>query len=137
MSANTQPRDARFCQMLLNGGTLDGVRLLKPETVRLMHTNMLPNGLFVAIDTIYLPGTRFGLGFAVVEDAAKSGESVPNGTFYWSGIYGTYFWIDPANDIVVVGMIQRAWALAGGDASYDPVFVRNQAAKSIYAALAN
>ena len=126
---------ARFCQMLLNGGTIDGVRLLKPETVRLMHRNALPKGVHVAIQANDLPGTGFGLDFAVVEDAASSHEPVPNGTFYWSGIYGTYFWIDPVNDLIVVGMIQRAWSPSGGDASYDPVFVRNEAAKAIYSAL--
>ena len=126
---------ARFCQMLLNGGTIDGVRVLKPETVRLMHTNMLPKGLHVAILNNDLAGTGFGLDFAVVEDAARSHEPVPTGTFYWSGIYGTYFWIDPANDLVVVGMIQRAWSPTGADPTYDPVLVRNEAAKAIYAAL--
>jgi CubicO group peptidase (beta-lactamase class C family) len=132
---STAPDYARFCQMLLNGGTLDGVRLLKPATVGLMHTNMLPKGLHVGILNDDLAGTGFGLDFAVVEDAALSHEPVPTGTFYWSGIYGTYFWIDPANDLVVVGMIQRAWSPTGADASYDPVFVRNEGAKIIYAAL--
>jgi CubicO group peptidase (beta-lactamase class C family) len=126
---------ARFCQMLLNGGTIDGVRILKPETVRLMHQNMLPKGLHVEILNNNLTGTNFGLDFAVVEDAAASKEPVPDGTFYWSGIFGTYFWIDPANEIIVVGMIQRAWSPVAADATYDPVFVRNEAAKIIYAAL--
>jgi CubicO group peptidase (beta-lactamase class C family) len=126
---------ARFCQMLLNGGTIDGVRLLKPETVKLMHTNMLPKGLHVEILNNNLVGTHFGLDFAVVDDAAASQEPVPTGSFYWSGIFGTYFWIDPANEIVVVGMIQRAWSPLAPDATYDPVYVRNEAARIIYAAL--
>ncbi len=126
---------ARFCQMLLNGGTLDGVSLLKPETVRLMHQNVLPQGLHVSILNNDLTGTHFGLDFAVVDDAAASQEPVPNGTFYWGGIYGTYFWIDPTNEIIVVGMLQRAWSPVSGDTAYDPGFVRKEAAKIIYAAL--
>lgn len=125
---------ARFCQMLLNGGTIDGVRILKPETVRLMHQNVLPKGLHVAIGSNDLRGTGFGLDFAVVEDAVGGGEPVPNGTYYWSGIHGTYFWIDPRNDIVVVGMIQRDYSPAT-DRTFDPVYVRNEAGKIIYAAL--
>jgi CubicO group peptidase (beta-lactamase class C family) len=125
---------ARFCQMLLSGGTLDGVRVLKPETVRLMHENMLPPGVHVAIGTNDLKGTMFGLDFAVVK-ASGPGEPVPPGTYYWSGIYGTYFWIDPANELIVVGMLQRDWSPVGGDPTYDPVFARNEAAKIIYAAL--
>jgi len=125
----------RFCQMLRNGGSLDGVRLLKPETVKLMHTNMLPQGLHVALPGINLTGTHFGLDFAVVEDAAASAEPIPNGSFYWAGIYGTYFWIDPANDITVVGMIQRAWSPLAPDPTYDFTLARNEAAKIIYAAL--
>ena len=126
---------ARFCQMLLNGGTIDGVRLLKPETVKLMHTNMLPQGLHVEILNENLIGTHFGLDFAVVDDAAASQEPIPTGSFYWAGIYGTYFWIDPANEIIVVGMIQRAWSPLAPDATYNPVLARNEAAKIIYAAL--
>lgn len=61
------------------------------------------------------------------------------GDYYWSGIFGTYFWIDPANDMIVVGMIQRAWAPSASgtlvSASYDPLYARNEAGKAIYDAL--
>jgi CubicO group peptidase (beta-lactamase class C family) len=126
---------ARFCQMLLNGGTLDGVRLLKPETVRLMHQNVLPAGMLMAVGPTQLPGTGFGLDFAVTENGTARGDPAPKGTFYWLGIYGTYFWIDPANELIVIGMIQRDWSPVGADPSYDPMFVRDQASKIIYAAL--
>jgi CubicO group peptidase (beta-lactamase class C family) len=53
------------------------------------------------------PGTGWGLDFDVVMDAATAGESTPTGTFHWFGINGTWFWIDPANDLAFVGMIQH------------------------------
>jgi CubicO group peptidase (beta-lactamase class C family) len=126
---------ARFCQMLLNGGTLDGVRILKPESVRLMHTDALAKGLHVSILNNNLAGTGFGLDFAVVNDAAASHEPVPTGTYYWSGIYGTYFWIDPSNDLIVIGMIQRDWSPAAPDPTYDPVNVLNENARIVYGTL--
>lgn len=121
---------ARFCQMIVNGGQLDGVRLLKPATVKLMHENMLPPGVNVGFAG---PGTTFGLDFAIAGAPAQTGEPWPAGTFYWSGIYGTYFWIDPVNHLIVVGMIQRPW-LPGTDASGSLV-ARNAGGKSIYGAL--
>jgi uncharacterized protein (DUF305 family) len=82
----------RFAQMLLNEGELDGVRLLRPETVRLMRSNHLPDELV----PIGIGGADqgFGLGFAV-----SMGEHA--GSFRWLGIAGTYFWIDPAEDLIV------------------------------------
>jgi CubicO group peptidase (beta-lactamase class C family) len=121
----------RFCQMILNGGELDGVRLLKPETVQLMHTNALPPGVNVNLGG---PGTVFGLDFAIAPDSAVSKEPWPEGTYYWSGIFGTFFWIDPRNHLVVVGMLQRAYR-PDKDASYDPVKARNVLGKALYTAL--
>jgi CubicO group peptidase (beta-lactamase class C family) len=92
----------RFCQMLLNGGELDGARLLSPLTVKLMRTNMLP-----ASASTMSPGTGFGLDFAVVEDPAAGGGYGGEGTYYWGGYAGTWFWIDPVYDLIVVGMIQH------------------------------
>jgi CubicO group peptidase (beta-lactamase class C family) len=93
----------RFCQMLLNGGQLNGVRLLSPRTVELMRTNVLaPN-----IPTL-APGAGFGLDFAVYTDPMAAGGYYSKGTFFWGGAAGTWFWIDPANDLIVVGMIQQA-----------------------------
>jgi len=92
----------RFCQMLLNGGELDGHRLLSPLTVRLMRSNVLP-----ATARTLSPGTGFGLDFAVVEDPVAAGGYGGEGTFYWGGYAGTWFWIDPVYNLIVVGMIQQ------------------------------
>jgi CubicO group peptidase (beta-lactamase class C family) len=129
---STAPDYARFCQMIVNGGTLDGVRLLRPETVRLMHRNALPPGVTVNLAG---PGTTFGLDFAIAGDPSTTQEPWPAGTYYWSGIYGTYFWIDPVNHLIVVGMIQRPW-LPGTDASGSLV-ARNAGGKAIYGALSH
>jgi CubicO group peptidase (beta-lactamase class C family) len=92
----------RFCQMLLNGGELDGVRLLSPLTVELMRTNVLPPTM-----PIFVPGAGFGLDFAVYTDPAAAGGYYGKDTFWWGGAAGTWFWIDPTRDLIVVGMIQQ------------------------------
>ncbi|HKQ12139.1 MAG TPA: serine hydrolase domain-containing protein [Steroidobacteraceae bacterium] len=91
----------RFCQMLMNGGELDGHRLLSPLSVQLMRSNVLP-----ANARTMSPGTGFGLDFAVVEDPVAAGGYGGEGTFYWGGYAGTWFWIDPVYKMIVVGMIQ-------------------------------
>ena len=93
----------RFCQMLLNGGQLDGVRLLSPLTVELMRTNVLTPNM-----TVFGAPAGFGLDFAVYTDPAAAGGYFGKGTFYWGGAAGTWFWIDPVNDLIVIGMIQQA-----------------------------
>lgn len=92
----------RFCQMLLNGGVLDGQRILSPLSVQLMRTNMLPDSA-----RTMGPGTGFGLDFAVIEDPAASGGYGGAGTYFWGGYAGTWFWIDPVYQLIVVGMIQQ------------------------------
>lgn len=92
----------RFCQMLLNGGELDGQRILSPLSVKLMRTNALP-----ASAPTMAPGTGFGLDFAVVEDPALAGGYVGKGTYFWGGYAGTWFWIDPVYKMIVIGMIQQ------------------------------
>ncbi len=97
----------RFAQAIANGGEANGRRVLKADTVRLMRTNVL--GPDVKVD-LYGPsqeGIGFGMDFAVVMDTQRA--STPQGlnTFYWGGAFGTWFWIDPANDLVFVGMIQN------------------------------
>jgi CubicO group peptidase (beta-lactamase class C family) len=91
----------RFCQMLLNGGELDGVRILSPTTVKLMASNQLPKAI-----PEMAPGTGFGLDFAVVHDPVEAG-AYSVGEYYWGGAAGTWFWIDPVEDLVFVGMIQQ------------------------------
>jgi CubicO group peptidase (beta-lactamase class C family) len=92
----------RFCQMLLNGGVLDGQRILSPLSVKLMRTNALP-----AAAPTMSPGTGFGLDFAVVEDPAAAGGYGGEGTYFWGGFAGTWFWIDPVYELIVIGMIQQ------------------------------
>jgi CubicO group peptidase (beta-lactamase class C family) len=92
----------RFCQMLLNGGQLNGVRLLSPLTVELMRTNILPPTM-----PIFVPGAGFGLDFAVYTDTVAAGGYYGKGTFWWGGAAGTWFWIDPTHDLIVIGMIQQ------------------------------
>jgi CubicO group peptidase (beta-lactamase class C family) len=92
---------ARFCEMLLQGGQMNGVRLLAPRTVEMMRTNHVnPDPL-----KTMAPGTGWGMDFQVVMDAAAAGDSVSNGTFTWFGIAGTWFWIDPVEDLAFVGMV--------------------------------
>ena len=91
----------RFCQMLLNGGELDGVRILSPLTVELMHRNQLPRDI-----PEMRPGTGFGLDFAVILDPVEA-DGISQGEYYWGGAAGTWFWIDPKEELVFVGMIQQ------------------------------
>jgi CubicO group peptidase (beta-lactamase class C family) len=112
----------RFAQMVANGGELDGVRILAPSSVTLMRSNRLPRAITEAgvfgIGTAHMnPGFGFGFDFGVHTDPAYNGRTVGKGTYLWSGAEGTWFWIDPANDIVFVGMIQRAMGAAKRDMS--------------------
>lgn len=102
---------ARFCQMILNGGELDGARILKPETVALMGTNVVPDAVLATSNPLRLlpfnPAFGFGLDFAVVLDPKALGASEGRGTLSWGGGGGTWFWIDPLNDLIFIGLIQR------------------------------
>ena len=93
---------ARFAHMLLNGGALDGVRLLSPKTIELMtasHTSDLPAGPG--------PGTGFGLGFRVVTELGPTQTLGSEGMYGWGGLYGTTFWVDPKERLVAIAMVQR------------------------------
>ena len=79
-----------FCRMLLNEGKFDGGRILRPETVRLMRTNQLDDGIQGS------PGFQFGLGFSIDKD----------GVYSWGGAAGTRFWIDPKNKLITIYMVQ-------------------------------
>lgn len=95
----------RFGQMLLNGGGLDGARILSPATVRRMTTNALPPDVrFAGGDS----GATFGLGFGVRSDAATSSVPGSVGSFTWSGVWGTYFWVDPAEQLIAIQLIHVA-----------------------------
>jgi CubicO group peptidase (beta-lactamase class C family) len=90
---------ARFLQMLLNGGTLDGARVLGPMTVALMTTNQT--------GTLYSQtGQAFGLGFSLVEQPGADGRIESVGTFGWGGAYGSTYEVDPNERLVLVFMLQ-------------------------------
>ena len=101
----------RFAQMLLRGGEFDGVRLLSPATVQLMRSNhlseQLRTGKFGIGTHMMNPGLGFGYDVAVFDDPVKAGSAAGKRSYFWDGLAGTWFWIDPANDIVFVGMVQR------------------------------
>jgi CubicO group peptidase (beta-lactamase class C family) len=104
----------RFCQMLLNGGDLDGTRILAPKTVALMASDHLPPGCnygdtarprFGALAPVPEMGYGFGLGFAVRTDAGRCPLPGSVGEYFWGGVLGTSFWIDPVEQMVVVAMM--------------------------------
>jgi len=101
----------RFATMLLDGGQLGGVRILAPSTVKLMTSNHLPaqllTGEFGIGQHIMRPGFGYGYDCAVVFDPPEANLPDGKGTFFWDGREGTWFWVDPTNDVVFVGMIQR------------------------------
>jgi CubicO group peptidase (beta-lactamase class C family) len=105
----------RFCQMLSNGGELDGKRLLAPKTIRHMAANHLPPGCgygdtarerFGALAPVPEMGYGFGLGFCVRTQPGMSPVPGSVGEFFWGGVTGTYFWIDPAEDLVAIFLSQ-------------------------------
>jgi CubicO group peptidase (beta-lactamase class C family) len=124
----------RFAQMLLNGGELDGARILKSATVELMRTNVLRDGVQVDLYGPKEEGIGFGLDFAIVLEPAKANTPRGRNSFYWGGAFGTWFWIDPTNDLIVIGMIQNA---GGSIPTGDTPPLRSISPKMVYAALAS
>lgn len=111
---STAPDYLRFAQMLLNGGELDGVRILARKTVALMASDHLPPHLKFSASTrsqfeesspMLEFGQGFGLGFCVRKEPGRSPVPGSVGDFYWSGVYGTYFWVDPQEQLVGVLML--------------------------------
>jgi len=97
---------SRFAQMLLNGGILDGVRLLGPKTVELMTTSHTLD-LNMAGTPVLGPGAEWGLGFKITSDVGASQLPGSVGMYGWAGIYGTTFWVDPKEKLVGIIMVQR------------------------------
>jgi CubicO group peptidase (beta-lactamase class C family) len=104
----------RFCQMLLNGGELDGTRLLAPGTVRHMASDHLPPDVgygptarerFGALAPVPEMGYGFGLGFAVRTAAGRCPLPGSVGEYFWGGVFGTAFWIDPVEELIAVAMM--------------------------------
>lgn len=105
--ASTARDYLRFAQMLANRGELDGVRILKEETIKLMHTNQLPEGVEQIHPLVGNPGNTFGIDFAIVERPdGTSDHKLAQGEFWWYGAGGTWFGVNPVQDLVIVGMIQ-------------------------------
>jgi CubicO group peptidase (beta-lactamase class C family) len=106
---------ARFCRMLLNGGALDGIRLVSPATVALMTSDHLtPDiaygpqmaAMFGALAPMPGNGLGFGLGFAVRTHAGRNALLGSVGDYSWSGVSGTYFWIDPRQELIAILLMQ-------------------------------
>jgi CubicO group peptidase (beta-lactamase class C family) len=102
----------RFCQMLLNGGELEGVRLLSPKTIEFMTMNHLPGNQTLKDmgDSLFsetrFDGSGFGLGFSVVIDPVETMAPGSAGSYSWGGMASTYFWIDPVEDLIGIFMTQ-------------------------------
>ncbi|WP_375484074.1 serine hydrolase domain-containing protein [uncultured Jatrophihabitans sp.] len=99
----------RFAQMLANGGALDGVRVLAPPSVTLMTTNLLPAGVPIHFLEPFA-GLGYGMNVAIVLDpshASFTGGPVGAGTYFWGGVHGTWFSVDPLHGVVIVGMVQQ------------------------------
>jgi CubicO group peptidase (beta-lactamase class C family) len=101
----------RFAEMLAGGGELNSVRILSPAAVQLMSTNHLAPSLLTGEFGIGAQVMRLGLGYgydcAVEYDPLQANLPDGRGTFFWDGAAGTWFWIDPTNDVVFIGMVQR------------------------------
>ena len=105
----------RFAQMLLQDGRLGETQIVAPETVQMMRMNRLPEALApIQLGAYLSPGYGFGLGFAVVMDAESSPEPDNDGVFRWAGAANTFFWIDPAEELI--GMV---WIQLNPFAAYD------------------
>ena len=112
---------SRFCQMLVNGGELNGVRLLSPKTLAVMTSDQLPPSasrvgmLAAAQDLAPLQelGQSFGLGFAVRTDVGHTAVSGSVGDYFWAGAGGTYFWVDRQEKLYAVLMLQKPFVEAG------------------------
>jgi CubicO group peptidase (beta-lactamase class C family) len=121
----------RFGQMLANGGEVTGKRILAPATVKLMTSNHVPsellNGQYSIGLQVLRPGFGYGYNCAVVFDPPEANLPEGKGTFFWDGAAGTWFWIDPTNDVVFIGMIQRMLGPASPNLEYQSRSVVYQA----------
>lgn len=107
----------RFAQMVLNGGESEGHRYLKKSSVDMMRTNVLSEQALNSNSGIgparFSPAQGFGYDFAVVLDPDAAKRQVGKNSFWWWGIAGTWFWIDPTNDLLAIGIIQRRGGVPG------------------------
>lgn len=126
---------ARFSQMLVNRGELDGVQVIKPETLDLITTSVMPEG--ASMSTLGMnageqyPGIGMGLTFGTIEDAALADTQTPDGSFFWGGAASTWFWIDPVNELYFVGMVQ----IFDSNNPGEPLELRETSVKAVYDAM--
>ena len=125
----------QFAQMLVNQGELNGVRILKPETIDLMATNVLTDGQFLSSlgvnqGEVY-PGLGMGLTIGTVEDPAAVPSVIPAGSYFWSGAASTWFWIDPVNELYFIGMVQ----VFDNNNPQGPLELRETSSAAVYGAL--
>ena len=124
----------RFCRMLLNGGALDGVQIISPKTLELMTANHLPGGKDLTelskslFSEAEMAGVGFGLGLASIVDPAATMVPCSRGEYFWGGMYSTAFFVDPAEDIIMIFMTQLM-----PSSSYP---IRREIKTMLYAALA-
>ena len=97
----------RFCQMMLDGGTLDGVRLLSPKTVQLMTMDHAAHARKPTEGVTFGGGGGFGLGFHVITDVADYQRIGSLGAYDWSGAASTSFFIDPKEQLIAIMMTQK------------------------------
>jgi CubicO group peptidase (beta-lactamase class C family) len=97
---------ARFLQMLLNGGAVEGKRFLSPKTVAFMTSDHVGDGIVPGPYYLPGPGYGFGLGFAVRRTAGVAPDEGSAGDYTWNGVGGTHFWVDPQEDMFVLFLIQ-------------------------------
>jgi CubicO group peptidase (beta-lactamase class C family) len=121
-SLSTAQDFARFCQMVLNRGRLGGARVLSPASIGLMESDILestvvPDQTTFGRAPIGGNGLGFGVDYAVMKNPAKLGSLAGEGSIWWGGAAGTWFWIDPKNDLFFLGMIQRYGQGNAGDES--------------------
>ncbi len=96
-----------FVRMLVSGGEWNGHRILKSETLDVMRTNQLAEGVGVQFPMWSMPDTTFGLGFALKEAPARGEPAVANGEYHWGGMAGTHFWMAPQANLIGISMTQR------------------------------
>ncbi|KAF4634866.1 hypothetical protein G7Y89_g3245 [Cudoniella acicularis] len=120
----------RFAQMILNGGEFEGKRYLEVSTVEMMHTNALEPGVRLNLYRRDINGLGFGLGYAIVQDPAAAKTSQGLQSYFWGGRYGTWFWIDPVNDMILIGFISTI-----NSSTPAVVPVHELSARSVYRAM--
>jgi CubicO group peptidase (beta-lactamase class C family) len=124
---------ARFCQMLIDQGEFEGQRILRPETINLMRTDVLVDDQAVNISgtlsAAQSAAIGFGLNVGTIRNSGDGGILLGDGSYFWGGAAGTWFWIDPKNDLYFIGMMQRV--PQGGP----EVDFRGESQKLVYGAL--